>query len=200
MSSQHAVPRLSAGLPGPTAHGTRAVQNDQQRTSRPHRVHLLRWPEQAAEVERYRLRRMPRLLVVAPGARPPATLDPLEDWVREPVDDGELQARWEILRARAVPRAPVVDSQDVLHYAGRRLPLAAGEAELVRLLLESYRSVVRREELAQRLWPDSDARRRNALDVRVLRARRRLEPLGLIIRTVWRRGYLLDADLGGDAG
>ncbi|MFE0257685.1 winged helix-turn-helix domain-containing protein [Streptomyces sp. NPDC059010] len=158
----------------------------------------MRWPEQAVEVEAYRRRRMPRLLVVAPGARPPASIDPLEDWVRAPVDEKDIQARWETLRARSVPRDPVIDSQGVLHYAGRRLPLAAGEADLVRVFLDSYRSVVGREELAAQMWPDGASGRRNALDVRILRTRRRLAPLGLVIKTVWRKGYLLDSDTRGE--
>lgn len=198
MHTHPIVPGLSAGPRGPVARGNPAGRKDQQRSPRTDRIHILRWPEQAVEVEAYRRRRMPRLLVVAPGARPPASIDPLEDWVRAPVDEKDLQARWETLRARAAPRDPVIDSEGVLHYGGRRLPLAAGEAHLVRLLLDSYRSVVGREELAAKMWPDGTSARRNALDVRVLRTRRRLAPLGLVIRTVWRRGYLLDADSGSD--
>ncbi|WP_169314034.1 winged helix-turn-helix domain-containing protein [Streptomyces piniterrae] len=160
---------------------------------------MLRWPEQAQELEAYRLSKVPRLLLVSPGARPPVTVDPLEDWVRAPVDEKDLQARWETLRARALPRNPAIDAQDVLHYAGRRLPLTGAEADVVRMLLDSYRTVVGRDELTAKIWPDGGETRRNALDVRILRTRRRLAPLGLIIKTVRSRGYLLDADLDGEA-
>jgi DNA-binding response OmpR family regulator len=52
--------------------------------------------------------------------------------------------------------------------------------------------VVSRDALARAGWPDG-APGRNALDVHVLRLRRRLEPLGLVIRTVRSRGYVLEA-------
>jgi DNA-binding response OmpR family regulator len=52
-------------------------------------------------------------------------------------------------------------------------------------------TVVRREELASAGWPEG-APGRNALDVHVLRIRRRVAPLGLAIRTVRSRGYLLE--------
>ena len=46
--------------------------------------------------------------------------------------------------------------------------------------------------LAERAWP-TGVPTRNALDVHVLRLRRRIAPLGLEIRTVRARGYLLQA-------
>ncbi len=58
--------------------------------------------------------------------------------------------------------------------------------------------VVSREMLANSGWPDG-APGRNALDVHVLRMRRRLAPLGLVIRTVRSRGYLLEASEFGQA-
>ncbi|MEU2717243.1 winged helix-turn-helix domain-containing protein [Streptomyces sp. NPDC007205] len=158
---------------------------------------MLRWPEQAKEIEACRRRKLPRMLLVAPHAEPPLSVDPLEDWVRAPVDDADLQARWDALTARVAPRKPVIDGQ-VLHFRGRRLLLAAGEADLVRVLLASYRTVVSREDLAARIWPAGGIERRNALDVRILRTRRRLAPLGLAIKTVWRRGYLLDVTAEGE--
>jgi DNA-binding winged helix-turn-helix (wHTH) protein len=58
-------------------------------------------------------------------------------------------------------------------------------------LLERYGSVVSRETLTSAGWPGG-APGRNALDVHVLRLRRRLDPIGLAIRTVRSRGYLLE--------
>ena len=52
-------------------------------------------------------------------------------------------------------------------------------------------AVVSRDALAKAGWP-AGAPGRNALDVHVLRLRRRLEPVGLAIRTVRSRGYLLE--------
>ncbi len=141
----------------------------------------------------FRKQGLPRLLILHGQGRPPVCIDPLEDWVRAPVDDTDLRTRLLALQARAAVGAPVVDENDVVHFAGRQMPLAIGEAELLRLLLTSYRSVVSREQLALGLWPDSDEHRRNMLDLRVHRTRQRIAPLGLVIRTVWRKGYLLDA-------
>jgi DNA-binding winged helix-turn-helix (wHTH) protein len=58
-------------------------------------------------------------------------------------------------------------------------------------MLERYGAVVSREALSRAGWPQG-APGRNALDVHVLRLRRRLAPIGLVIRTVRSRGYLLE--------
>ena len=58
-------------------------------------------------------------------------------------------------------------------------------------MLDRYGAVVSRDALARAGWPDGSPGR-NALDVHVLRLRRRLAPLGLAIRTVRSRGYLLE--------
>jgi DNA-binding response OmpR family regulator len=71
------------------------------------------------------------------------------------------------------------------------VPLPPVEARLTDALLERFGAVVSRESLARAGWPDG-APGRNALDVHVLRLRRRINPLGLAIRTVRARGYLLE--------
>ena len=65
----------------------------------------------------------------------------------------------------------------------------AVERELAGALVERFGAVVGRE-LIRRAWP-SGAPTRNALDVHILRLRRRIAPLGLEVRTVRSRGYLL---------
>ena len=69
------------------------------------------------------------------------------------------------------------------------------EVRLTALLLERFGKVVGRSELLARGWPESEPSR-NVLDVHVLRLRRRIEPLGLSIRTVRRRGYAIDRQPG----
>jgi DNA-binding response OmpR family regulator len=66
------------------------------------------------------------------------------------------------------------------------------ESRMAALLLSRFGAVVGRDALAAAGWPDG-VTGRNALDVHVLRLRRRLEPLDLVIRTVRSRGYLLEA-------
>jgi DNA-binding response OmpR family regulator len=58
--------------------------------------------------------------------------------------------------------------------------------------VDRFGAVVGREALARAGWPEG-APGRNALDVHVLRLRRRLVTVGLSIKTVRSRGYLLEA-------
>jgi DNA-binding response OmpR family regulator len=59
--------------------------------------------------------------------------------------------------------------------------------------------VVSREVLSERTWPEG-IRGRNALDVHMLRLRRRVAEVGLAIRTVRSRGYLLEVASGDRVG
>nr|WP_272924017.1 winged helix-turn-helix domain-containing protein [Streptomyces sp. SID3343] len=87
---------------------------------------------------------------------------------------------------------PSIDREGVLRFGGRRLSLSPAEADLMRVLVESFQEVVPRDSLVRRVWPGDCAQRRNALDLRILRLRRRIGCLQLSIRTAWGRGYLLD--------
>ena len=80
----------------------------------------------------------------------------------------------------------------MLRFDGAWVPLPPVEARLTEALLQRFGAVVSREALARAGWPDG-APGRNALDVHVLRLRRRLSPLSLAIRTVRSRGYVLEA-------
>lgn len=123
----------------------------------------------------------------------PTELNPLEDWVRPPISREDFKARRAALEARARAGAlPSIDAEGVLRFGGRRLSLSPAEADLMRVLVGSFQEVVSREGLVRKVWADDGQQRRNALDLRILRLRRRLGPLRLSIRTAWGRGYLLD--------
>ncbi len=155
-------------------------------------VALVRWPAGADQLERLREQRSPRLLVVAENAPPPSPIDELEDWVRTPVDQGDIRARVATLAQRAERLlVPSIDTDDVVHFDGALAPLSPVEARLARPLVAAFRTVVSRSDLARAAW-DGDDPGRNALDVHVSRLRRRLEASGLRIRTVRSRGYLLE--------
>jgi DNA-binding response OmpR family regulator len=79
----------------------------------------------------------------------------------------------------------------VLRRGGAWVSLPPVEARLTGALLDRLGTVVSRDALARAGWPDG-APGRNALDVHVLRLRRRIAPLDLVIRTVRSRGYLLE--------
>jgi DNA-binding response OmpR family regulator len=158
-------------------------------------VVMVPWPTQ--EVHRSTLSsvRRPRLLLVDPGVPAPRVTDVLEDWVRLPANDEDVQARVATLAARsesAVSGRPGIDGDGVLRYEGELVPLPPLEARLASVLLERFASVVSRDGLGRAGWPDGPPGR-NALDVHMVRLRRRVQPLGLTIRTVRGRGYLLAA-------
>ena len=159
-------------------------------------VVLVRWPVEASRRQRLAEEQRPRLLLVADGAGPPGAVDCLEDWMREPADEAELAARMAALavraRAHVAPDRPELDGDGVLRRGRDWVSLPPVEARLTAALLDRLGTVVSREALARAGWPDG-APGRNALDVHVLRLRRRLGPVGLAIRTVRSRGYLLEA-------
>jgi DNA-binding response OmpR family regulator len=132
-------------------------------------------------------------LLIERGA-PPIPTDELEDWIRLPADDLDLRVRVEALRRRTPGDAgsvPVLDDDGVLRLGDRWVSLPPVEARLTAALLERFGAVVSRDLLARSGWPGGSPGR-NALDVHVLRLRRRLAPLHLAIRTVRSRGYLLE--------
>ncbi len=157
-------------------------------------VMLLRWPDEDLQRRTLSEKGDPRLLLVADGESPPAIVDCLEDWVRMPAADHEVRARVETLSARSRAHrghAPSLDGHGVLRFDGQWAALPPLEGRLTEGLLARYGAVASRESLIKAGWPQG-APGRNALDVHVLRLRRRLGPLGLAIRTVRSRGYLLE--------
>jgi DNA-binding winged helix-turn-helix (wHTH) protein len=158
-------------------------------------VVLVRWPAEAHRREQLVDEGRPRLLVVDGDADPPEPVDCLEDWVRAPPDEAELATRMRALSVRArwhlVPEQLAIDDDGVLRRGRTWVSLPPVEARLTAALLERMGTVVSREALARAGWPDG-APGRNALDVHVLRLRRRLGGVGLAIRTVRSRGYLLE--------
>lgn len=158
-------------------------------------VVLVRWPSEEARRDRLGAERVARLLLVEEGAPPPVPRDCLEDWIRVPADDADLRARVEALAVRARAHAagqPSLDADGVLRMGDAWVSLPPVEARLTEALLDRFGAVVSREALGRAGWRDG-APGRNALDVHVLRLRRRLAPLGLVIRTVRSRGYLLES-------
>jgi DNA-binding response OmpR family regulator len=160
-------------------------------------VVLVRWPSDEESLESARRGALPRLLLVEGDSPPPVVDDELEDWIRVPADEAELRARREALARRATQHAehPELDDDGLLRFRGSWVALPPVDAALTRTLLERYGSVVDRETLIRRAW-EGEVRGRNALDVHILRLRRRVAPIGLEIRTVRSRGYLLERAAG----
>jgi DNA-binding response OmpR family regulator len=157
-------------------------------------VVLVRWPKENEHRDRLAREGRPRLLLLEAGVLPPLVEDPLEDWVRIPAPDTDVRARLDTLALRArlrAPSQPTLDDDGVIRHNGLWASLPPVEARITRLLLDRLGAVVSRESLSRAGWPDG-APGRNALDVHVLRLRRRLAQVGLAIRTVRSRGYLLE--------
>ena len=170
---------------------------------------MLRWPEEESRRSRISEAGEPRLLLVPNGEMPPQVGDCLEDWIRVPAAEEEVKARVDALAVRSkahrsanghndqatVPAAPVLDDFGVLRVNRSWVALPPLEARLAEALLERLGAVTSRDLLIQAGWPRG-APGRNALDVHVLRLRRRLTPVGLAIRTVRSRGYLMEPASG----
>lgn len=155
-------------------------------------VAILAWPEQREEVARCGRVGQPRLLLVASDAEPPADWDALTDWVRLPVDDRDLCARVAALqRLASQAPAPTLDEFDVLWRGDRWAALAPIEARIMELLLTRCGSVVSQRDLAAAAWIGGVPGAR-AVDARLQRLRDRVEPLGLQIHNVRRRGLMLE--------
>ncbi len=165
---------------------------------------MLRWPEEESRRSRISLAGEPRLLLVPDGQEPPPVVDCLEDWIRVPAAENEVRARVDALAVRSQAHhtnghngpnghstGPELDDFGVLRVNGAWVALPPLEARLAEALLERLGAVTSRDLLIRAGWP-TGAPGRNALDVHVLRLRRRLTPVGLAIRTVRSRGYLME--------
>ncbi len=138
---------------------------------------------------------VPRLLVIGDGQVPPLLESPLEDWIRVPALEVDRDARIEALRRRAAgdgePGRPTIDGDGLVRVGRAWVAVPPIEARLAEVLIDRVGAVVSRDELTAAAWPDGVGER-NVLDVRILRLRRRIDRLGLVVRTVRSRGYLME--------
>jgi DNA-binding response OmpR family regulator len=154
-------------------------------------VLVVRWPGEGGSVPE----ELPRLFLVEQGSPPPVLERCLDDWVRVPAPSEEIEARVAALVARRrwhhdSDGRPRLDPLGVVWVGHRGVELPPLEARIARLLVERLGAVVSREDLLAAAWPGAGATA-NALNVHMVRLRRRLAPLGLVVRTVAGRGYLL---------
>jgi DNA-binding response OmpR family regulator len=156
-------------------------------------VKFVRWPAQADLRTSYLAAGIPCLLVVEGGATPPICVDAKEDWVRAPISKHDLHARLNGLRARAhIHSVPRLDENRMLHFRGKSTPISATQTDLLRLFVSRFGEVVARDDLCAGLETEDRRSTRNSLDLQIMRLRRRIEPIGLAIRTVWGHGYVLE--------
>ncbi len=162
-------------------------------------VEIVRWPQEAARREALHRAGTARVIVLGPDDIPPTPLDEAEDWAREPLSTADLGARMSWLsrrlevQHRAIGSAPTIDEDGLLRTEFGWVTLPPVEARMAAVLIRRLGKVVSREAITAHAWPDN-VPKRNALDVHVLRLRRRLVDVGLAIRTVRGRGYLLEVN------
>ena len=93
---------------------------------------------------------------------------------------------------------PQVDGNGILRYRGRLVPLSPIEERLARALVDTPGSVVSRSRLVSDTW-EGKAVRLASLRTGVTRLRRRIAPLGLTVRSVRGRGYMVETSPGHQA-
>jgi DNA-binding response OmpR family regulator len=156
----------------------------------------VRWPEEAERLERLRRDHVPRLILVAEGEPAPVSGECEEDWIRLPADDADVRTRLVSLSQRSsrhvANRDPEVDQAGRMRFRGRWVALSKTEVRLARPLVEHTGSVVDYDLLWRSGWPGQGIAHGGQLRIQILRLRRRLQPIGLSIRTVNGRGYVLE--------
>jgi DNA-binding response OmpR family regulator len=155
-------------------------------------VALVRWPEDAGNIEQLRAAGTPRLLVVARDEPAPESTLCDEDWIRLPASDADMRARMHNLAARAGRHlvAPVVKGDGRIVFRGSWTALGPTEQAMARALASRFGDVVTTDTLAHAVDPHLTA---TGVRVQIMRLRNRVAPLGLELRTVRNHGYVLQA-------
>ncbi len=125
-----------------------------------------------------------------------------DDYMTKPFELKELEARIHALIRRCyggfndaivIGRLTLDPRNHRLSVDDEPLTLSAREYGVLEILLLQAGKVVSKDRMAQRLTNDDDALTDNAVEIYVHRLRKRLEPFGVVIRTVRGLGYLLEA-------
>lgn len=158
-------------------------------------VRFLRWPVQSHERDQLREAGLPCLLVLEGQTAPPSDISPIEDWVRPPVDRLDLAARVHTLQRRTgTDFVPALDPTGILYYGGQSVPMSEAQSEMMRCFLADFGHLVRRDTLKDALGRTrNETVTSNAVDLHIMRLRQRLDGVRLSLRTVWGRGYILEA-------
>lgn len=129
-----------------------------------------------------------------------------DDYMVKPFDLPELEARVRALirRGQSGGASALTHGPLVVDTAGRRatlageaLELSARELGVLEVLMMRSGRVVNKEQLAEQLYGWDEEVGANAIEVYVHRLRRKLEPAGVVIRTIRGLGYLLEKDANG---
>jgi two-component system, OmpR family, response regulator len=124
-----------------------------------------------------------------------------DDYLAKPFQLNELQAR-----VRALLRRNKAEQSAVLTYAqlkfdtversatvdGQTLALSALEIGLLEAFVRRFGRVISKDQLLEQLYHYDKDVSQNAIEVYVHRLRRKLATSGLVVRTLYGRGYVLE--------
>jgi two-component system, OmpR family, response regulator len=129
-----------------------------------------------------------------------------DDYMTKPFDLPELEARVRALirRGSAGGNALILNGKLHLDTTGRRvtvdnqpLDLSARELGVLEVLMTRSGRVVSKDQLADKLYGWDEDVGANAIEVCVHRLRKKIEPSGVVIRTIRGLGYLMEKDKDG---
>jgi two-component system, OmpR family, response regulator len=160
------------------------------------------------EVLRRLRRRNPTVPVLILSGREKAEVKVLgldlgaDDYLVKPFSVNELLARVRALLRRGGATAPVITYGNLAFdsvartaaIAGRPLPLSVHETGVLEVLLHRFGRVVSKEQLVEQLYSYDQQVTHNAMEVYVHRVRKKISGAGLVVRTLYGRGYVLDLE------
>ncbi len=124
-----------------------------------------------------------------------------DDYVLKPFDFEELEARLHaLLRRTRSARSGYLEAGDLrldkssrqAYFLNQPLNLSSREAAVLELLMDRCGRVVGKDRIAEHLTGLEEEIGQNAVEVYVHRLRKKLEPLGVSVRTLRGLGYLLE--------
>jgi hypothetical protein len=153
-------------------------------------IEVVRWPAQQRRRAELADGARPVVLLVEPTA-PPPRCDEHEDWLREPATTHDLQARMATLQDRLSCSARLTFEDGILVHRGAWVAVPEAQVAPLELLLARYGCVVAKDHLAAVAHRNGSSGDVQALKTMMLRLTRRVRPIGVTIRAIRGRGYLL---------